>query len=305
MTTSQDINKPQRQPAHLWIVLIVIGVAWGGTGPLSKLAVSTGYHPIGITLWSDVIGGLILTAIIFARGGRIPISKGHVVFYIICGLLGTALPSSALYEAYNHLPVGVNMIVQSLVPMITIAISVPMRLDHMNLQRGLGLGLGVLAVILIAAPQTSLPDPSLAIWVLLPIIASISYSAENVVIAKYQPSDCDAITTICGLSWGALIWLIPALFITDGWIMPTSFGPPEQAILGTAILHIIAYVGFVWLIENAGPVFAAQVAYVVTGAGVLFGIIFYQESHSYWIWLAFLLMMVGLSLVKPRKEQSG
>ena len=305
MTISQDIKKPLRKPAHLWIVLIVIGVAWGGTAPLSKLAVSTGYHPIGITLWADVIGGLILTCIIFARGRRIPISKGHILFYIVCGLLGTALPSSTLYEAYKHLPIGVNMIVQSLVPMITIAISVPMRLDHMNLQRGIGLALGVLAVILIAAPQTSLPDPSLAIWIFLPIIASISYSAENVVIAKYQPSDCDAITTICGLSWGALIWLIPALFITDGWIMPTSFGPPEQAILGTAILHIIAYVGFVWLIENAGPVFAAQVAYVVTGAGVLFGIIFYQESHSYWIWLAFLLMMVGLSLVKPRKEQSG
>ncbi|MEP3233436.1 MAG: DMT family transporter [Hyphomicrobiales bacterium] len=303
--TPQDIKKPQRKPAHLWFVLIFIGIAWGGTAPLSKLAVSTGYHPIGITLWADVIGGLILTCIIFARGRRIPISKGHILFYIACGLLGTALPSSVLYESYKHLPVGVNMIVQSLVPMITIAISVPMRLDHMNLQRGLGLALGILAVILIAAPQTSLPDPSLAIWILLPVIASISYSAENVVIAKYQPSDCDAVTTICGLSWGALIWLIPALIISDGWVTPTSFGPPEQAILGTAILHVVAYVGFVWLIENAGPVFAAQVAYVVTGAGVLFGILFYQESHSYWIWMALALMMIGLSLVKPSKEPSS
>jgi len=303
--TSQDIKKPLRKPAHLWFVLIFIGIAWGGTGPLSKLAVSTGYHPIGITLWSDVIGGLILTIIIFARGHRIPLSKGHILFYIACGLLGTAIPSSTLYEAYNHLPIGVNMIVQSLVPMITIAISVPMRLDHMNLQRGIGLTLGILAVILIAAPQTSLPDPSLAIWVLLPVIASISYSVENVVIAKYQPRDCDPVTTICGLSWGALVWLIPALFITDGWVIPTSFGPPEQAIIGTGILHIIAYVGFVWLIDNAGPVFAAQVAYVVTGAGVLFGILFYHESHSYWIWLALALMMIGLSLVKPRKDQSG
>ena len=95
--TIHDAEKPQRKPALLWLVLIVIGIAWGGTGPLSKLAVSTGYHPIGITLWSDVIGGLILTAIIFARGGRIPISKVHVVFYIICGLLGTALPLSLIH----------------------------------------------------------------------------------------------------------------------------------------------------------------------------------------------------------------
>lgn len=300
--TSQETKKPQRKPLFLWFILVVIGIAWGATAPLSKLAVSTGYHPIGIALWSDVIGGLILTIIIFSRGRSIPLSKGHILFYIVCGLLGTALPSSTLYEAYKHLPVGVNMIVLSLVPMLTIAISVPLRIDYMNLQRGIGLALGILAVIVIAAPQTSLPDPSLAILVLLPIIAAASYSIENVVIAKYQPSDCDPITTICGLSWGALVWLVPALFISDGWFVPSSFGPPEQAIVASGILHIISYVGFVWLINNAGPVFAAQVAYVVTGAGVLFGIIFYRESHSYWVWLAFVLMMIGLSLVKPRKE---
>lgn len=302
---SQETKKPQRKLVLLWLVLITIGIAWGATAPLSKLAVSTGYHPIGIALWSDVIGGLVLTVIIFARGRRIPISKGHILFYIVCGLMGTALPSSTLYEAYKHLPVGVNMIVLSLVPMLTIAMSVPLRLDHMNWQRGIGLGLGILAVTLIAIPQTSLPDPSLAIWILLPVIAATSYSAENVVIAKYQPSDCDAMTTICGLSWGALVWFIPALIISDGWFLLSSFGPPEQAIVGSGILHIIAYVGFVWLIKNAGPVFAAQVAYVVTGAGVLFGIIFYRESHSFWIWLALALMMIGLSLVKPRKDQSS
>ena len=302
---TQDISKPQRQLIILWTVLVSIGIAWGATGPLSKLAVSTGNHPIGITAWGAIIGGSVLTLFMIATGRKLPLSKTHIAFYIVCGLLGTALPSSVSYTAYKILPIGVNNIVLSLVPMLTILMSFPLGLDTMNVRRFFGLGLGLLAVMLIAAPETSLPDPSVAIWVILPVIVAISYAAENVVIAKYLPTDCDAFTAICGLTWASLFWLVPALFTFDAWLDISQFGPPEWAIIGIAILHMIAYTGFVFLIDRAGPVFAAQVAYIVTGSAVLFGMIFYGETHSYWVWAALALMMIGLTLVRPRDDQSG
>jgi drug/metabolite transporter (DMT)-like permease len=62
-----------------------------------------------------------------------------------------------------------------------------------------------------------------------------------------------------------------------------------------------AYFGFIWLIGQAGPVFASQVGYVVTGSGVVLGMIVYGERHSPWIWAALALMFAGLALVKPRR----
>ena len=93
----------------------------------------------------------------------------------------------------------------------------------------------------------------------------------------------------------------PLAFVTDTWIDPTvSWGPAEQALLGSSLSHAAAYTGYIWLLGRAGPVFASQVAYVVTIAGVFLSAWLLAESYSVWIWAALGLMMVGLALVHPR-----
>ncbi len=106
---------------------------------------------------------------------------------------------------------------------------------------------------------------------------------------------------ICGLSWGALILLTPALVAADAWVDIARLAPPEQAIIVISALHMGAYFGFVWLIVQAGPVFASQVGYVITVSGVILGMIVYAERHSPWIWAALALMFAGLALVKPKR----
>ena len=57
------------------------------------------------------------------------------------------------------------------------------------------------------------------------------------------------------------------------------------------------------IFSRAGPVFAAQVAYIVTLAGVVLGMAVLGEQNSGWVWLSLLLMMLGLALVQPRDLQ--
>ena len=73
-----------------------------------------------------------------------------------------------------------------------------------------------------------------------------------------------------------------------------------MALIATTILHIGAYGGFVWLIVRAGPVFAAQVGYIVTLTGVFLGMAVLGENNSSWVWLSLVAMLAGLALVKPR-----
>jgi drug/metabolite transporter (DMT)-like permease len=289
------------RPAHLWLVLVVIGVAWGVTGPLAKLAVSTGNHPIGVTFWNTVIGAAVLTVALGLSGRRLPLDRRHLVFFLVCGLLGTALPNSLSYTGYRHLPIGVMSIIISLVPMMTLLLALPLGMERPDLRRMTGLGLGVVAVALIVLPDTSLPEPDKVVWVVLPVIVSLSYAGENIYIAAARPDGCDGLTIMCGLFWGALLLLTPLVLATGAWFDITRLGPPEQAIIVISGLHLGAYFGFIWLIGQGGPVFAAQVAYVVTGSGVVMGMIFYGERHSPWIWAALGLMFAGLALVKPRQ----
>ena len=301
-----DVGRADPTPARLlpWLALIGIGLCWGMTGPLSKLAVSTGHHPVGVTFWNTALGALVVTGLLKARGGRLPLGRRHLVFYLTCGLLGTALPNSLSYEAYRHLPVGIVIMVIALVPMATLAIAWPLGVERPDPRRAAGLALGVAAVLLIALPEASLPDPAQAGWVLLPVVVSISYAAENVYIAAMKPAELGPLGVLTGLSWGALLLLAPAVAATGAWFDPLPLGAPELAIVGITALHLVAYAGFIWLIGRAGPVFAAQVGYVVTLSGVALGMAAFGERHSPWVWAALALMLAGLALVQPARRPS-
>ena len=64
----------------------------------------------------------------------------------------------------------------------------------------------------------------------------------------------------------------------------------------------VAYTFFIYLISNAGAVFASNVGYIVTISGVIWGIILFKEIHSHWVWLSLITMIMGLSLVSPRSR---
>ena len=287
-----------------WTALFAIGGLWGLTGPLSKLAVSTGHHPAGITFWTTVIAVAVFTAILFLRGVRPKLSPRHILFFLGCGLLGTALPNTVSYEAYRHLPIGVNVMILSLVPMATLMIALPLGAERVDARRLGGIALGVAGVALITLPDTSLPSPEQAVFVALPVIVAVSYAAENVFIDQCKPKGTDTFTVMWGLSVGGLFLISPVAFSFGGVFDLTVMGPAEQAVIGSSLIHVIAYFGFVWLIERAGPVFASQVGYVVTGAGVFLGMAIYGERHSVWVWMALALLMIGLTLVQPRGKRT-
>ncbi len=287
-----------------WIVLFFCGLCWGVTGPLSKLAVSTGHHPVAITFWSVAIAAVVFSAILLFRREWPPLNRFTVFFFLGCGLFGTAFPNSIAYESYRHLPVGVNVMILSLVPMATLLIALPLGVERLDRRRAVGLALGVAAVALITLPSTSLPSPEKAIFVALPVLVAISYAAENVWIARLQPKSMSTYIVMWGLSMGGLLLIAPVAFGLDVVFDLTVMGPAEQAVLASSFLHIFAYFGFVWLINRSGPVFASQVGYIVTASGVLLGMAFFDERHSLWVWAALALMMIGLSLVKPADQRA-
>jgi drug/metabolite transporter (DMT)-like permease len=67
------------------------------------------------------------------------------------------------------------------------------------------------------------------------------------------------------------------------------------------VINVIAYVLFLELIRLAGPLFAAQMGYVVTASGVVWGMVIFGEVHSPWIWAALAVLFTGIAVVHPRK----
>lgn len=290
---------PAVRHGALWLALGLIGATWGATQLLSKLVMQHGQHPLGVALASALIGALLSTGIVLARGGGLPLSRRHLAFYAVCGLTGTALPHSLSYTAMRELPVGIVSIVISMVPIQTFLAALMLRIERPEPRRVLGLVCGAAAVLLLVVPEASLPDPEDSAWIVLPVLVGVSYTAEGLFIGRWQPGDAGPMKTLCGLSWAASLMLAPVVAASGTWIEAGAGGLLPLGLM--AVLNVGAYAGFVWLIGRSGPVFASQVGYVVTLAGVLLGMAVLGERHSAWVWLSLVLMLSGLALVRPRR----
>ena len=158
------------------------------------------------------------------------------------------------------------------------------------------------AVVLLIAPEQSLPDPGAAPWVLAACAASACYAAENLVIALRMPDGEDPFMVTFGMFLAATAMLAPVVIATGSFVaLAWPWSPVEWSIVGMAAVSALAYSLYIYLIGWAGPVFASQVAYAVTLAGVLWGMTLFGERHSPWIWAALALMFAGLALVKPKR----
>jgi drug/metabolite transporter (DMT)-like permease len=286
--------------------LLAIGVSWGATVPLAKVAVSSGHAPLGITFWEQtivaaVLGSLLIArAAIFRRRLRIPLRRDALVYYLAIATLGAVFPNLFSYWAMSQLPAGIMAIIVSSVPMFALVIAIVLSIESFAPYRVLGVCFGAAAVVVLVLPETSLPDPDKAIFVLVGLVAPFCYGLEGNYIAQYTPADADPIVTLfCAAIIGALATAPPAL-AAGVWVdLPGTFGSSELAIVGLSVVHAVAYTGYIWLVGRAGPVFSSQVAYIVTVSAVFMSAIFLGEAYSPYAFASLALMIAGLILVQP------
>ena len=169
-------------------LLFVGGAIWGLSFPAAKLVTEAGAHPFGLSLIAGFFGGVILLSYCLARRRLPPLRRDYLVFYVVAGLLGTALPTAVLYSAAPHLPAGVLAIVIVLVPLMTYVFALGLGLERAEALRALGIVLGLLAILMIVVPEASLPHPAMVGWVLLALVVPASYASENLFIALRRPA---------------------------------------------------------------------------------------------------------------------
>ena len=141
---------------NLTLILLIVGVSWGLTAPLSKMAVSTGHHYLGLLIWQIIIMIFSLGLIQIFRKKKLPLNLNCFWRYIVVALLGTILPNSIMYKAYFHLQSGIMSILVSIVPMIAFLLVLVLQMEKFEIRRFLGVLFGIFAIILIVFPKLDL-----------------------------------------------------------------------------------------------------------------------------------------------------
>jgi len=286
------------------VALVLLGATWGLTMPLTKIAVSGGDAALGLVVWELVIGVITLFLVNLIRRRPLRFRRTHFRMFIFLSLVGNLLPTTLWFVTASHLPSGVMAIILSLVPMFALPVALALRLERFRWLRLAGVVCGALAIVALIAPQTSLPDRRDIWYVVLALVAPLCYGIEGNGVAKIGLNGLDSVQMLLGASLFSLMIAAPMALLSGQWMdIIHPWGAAEYALLTSSILTTLAYAGYVWLVGLAGSVFAAQVAYLVTGFGIFWSIVLLGERYSGWVWVSLALMLAGLFLVQPRRNQ--
>lgn len=286
------------------LLLLVLGSLWGLNTSMLKMAGLAGGPPIGLSTLQMTGAAIALTLFCRIKGVSIGMSRAHLLYYLNVGVLGTAVASVNLVNTLRELPAGVMVLCLAMIPLITYGASVALRMERFDLLRFLGVVCGLVGVLLIVLPKASLPRAEDTFWFLMGMITPICYTYSNLYAAKYRPPNSTSVGLSAGMFGMIAVAMWPTAMLFDQVYIPAILHPDIATVSITVVIVItcIAYFIYFEMIQAIGAVGVSVVGYIVTLTGIIFGMIFFDEAHSAWVWASAALIFVGLALVNGRQS---
>ena len=279
-------------------LLIATGVLFGLVFSLTRLSITGGVPFLAFAFW-QIFGAAFCVMAYCAAKLRLPRwSPRHGLSYLAMAATGGLIPPVIYAFVAPKLPVGIVSLTISLSPIMTLLIALALRMERFNLRRLAGLGLGIAGVLLILLPETSLPEPGMALWVVVAFAAPTALGLSNIGAVRLRHPDSTPTQFAAGILCLAALLILPLMLVVHGaWAFD---GPLDTAQI--ALLGVMPAMALVWcfgmdLARVADAVYLSLFDYLATLAGVGWGILIFAERHSLWVWGVLALLMASIWLV--------
>ena len=286
-------------------MLVTQGTVYGAIFTVNKIATTNGIPTLGYAFWNSFAAGMILLVVSLLVGRAPGLTFAHIRVYFAIGVLALALPFAVLAYVAPELPAGVVTLVITLIPASTYVVALAFGTERLRWMSIAGLSLGIVGVLLVVLPETSLPSPDMATWVLIALIAPASSALSNVVTERFRPPATSSVSMACGMTLAAAVVLFPIMLITGQGYLFEAPAAANQALLIVILISSVNFILFFEIVRRAGAVFFSQFNYVAVLSGIVWGMVVFGETHSLWIWAALVLMFIGLALVNSGIRDRG
>jgi len=280
--------------------LVLLGLIWSVGLPFAKLASNHAIPVLGYLAWVTTGGAILLGAVCRAKGLRLAYDRHSLFYYLLAGLFGHAAPQLNIFIATAHAPVTSVSIVITSTPILTYFFALLMGMERLHPLRLLGVASGIAGALLILLPKAALPDPSVAIWVLIAFGTPLFYSLSNVALVRYKPPAIHPLTSAFGMLATAALTLWPAAILLGEVYLPdpADLNPGDFALIAQSLLSGIGYIFFFFIIHRAGPVYLTMVSFIVLGLATAWGVIFFAERPTIWYAAAVVCVVIGVVLIQ-------
>ncbi|MDL0433486.1 DMT family transporter [Marinobacter sp. TBZ242] len=294
-----------RQPGiRSAFLLLGVGVVIALMLPLSRAAMDIGMTPLAYAFWQALGGGVILAAWL-RRRSLIRLDGALTRYFGISGLTAIAVPNALAFAVVSQIGAGLTATLYALPSLATYAIAVTMGMESLSAKKAIGLGFGVAGCVWILSPSPAGISPDSLPWLLLGLLVPLSLAIGNIYRTSHWPTGATPEQLAIGMLLGGAVLIFMAMLILGDVRTLVIDDARLWAILGVqSILTAIGYRGFFHLQQQTSPTFLSQLGFVITPAGMLFGIVFYGESYGWAVWGGVVLLLTGVVLANlPSHER--
>ena len=290
--------KPQIKPELLsWLCLVTLALIWGVNFIFIKISVED-VGPTTNVFFRLLLGSIVLSIYLRSSKSKLPLENKNLLFYLILGFLGLALPFFLISSAEVYIDSGLAGLLISPMPLITLGLSAIILKDEViNKTKILAFIIAFLGLIVLFGPENLLTlGGSNRIEFLsqvLVLIAACCYGT-NAVLSKLAPKiDVTAMAT--GVCLGSLLFITPlALFYDPFFKVDFTYEAIIaiiiQGVFGTAIANIL----FFKIIELKGPIFLSLLNFMIPPIAFFTGVLFLNEKIKINALLALLMILLAL-----------
>ena len=278
------------------LLLLSLGIIWGIPYLLIKVAV-TEVSPAMLVLARTAIASLLLVPLAAARGQLRPALRRWrplLAFTII----EIVIPWYFLNRAEQHLPSSTTGLLIAAVPLVGFAIAfLTGRAERFVTSNWLGVALGMAGVATLVGFDLRVTDVTALLQLAVVIVC---YAVGPQILSRWMHDLPGAGVSALSFAGAAIVYL-PVVLVAGAW--PTAM--PSPAALGAMLVlgvvcSALAFLVFVALIAEVGPVRSTVVTYINPAVAVAAGALVLGESVTAWTVLGFVLVLAGSFLVTRR-----
>lgn len=285
------------------IMLIAAAVVYGLFISVHKIAGEAGIAPIAYGFWQSLGAGLLLLALSMFYGGVPGRQMVHLRAYLVIGALAIGLPVSLLAYVAPNLPISIMTLVLAMSPPMTYALGLLARVEPWRWSAVIGIVFGLAGVAIIVAPGAAMPAAGMAGWFLLALMAPMMFGAANVSATLLRPPAMTSLAMASGVLLGSAFIQAVAMAITGQTYWFAGFpSVVDGALLAAIVINAIFVTLYLEIVRLAGPVFFAQFNYLAVLTGLGWGWLIFADPVNPMIWVAFVLMAIGVVLISKRPK---
>jgi drug/metabolite transporter (DMT)-like permease len=285
-----------------WALFAAVGVIWGIPFLLIKVADNGGLSVAVLVFARVFIGALVLLPAAIRRG-TLKQLKPRWRWVVALSVVEVILPWALLSAAEQHLSSSLSGLILAATPIVGVGVA---RLagdrDRLTVTRVAGLAIGLGGVTALLGPAVA---GGSTIAVAEAFGTAVCYAIGPVIAARKLAGTDSLSLTAASLTLASLVYVTPAMLTLPRHLPSTNV---LASLAGLAVgCTALAFLLYLALIAEVGPVRAEVVTYVNPAVAVVLGVAVLGEPLTPRMLAAFALILVGsvLATTTRRVEQDG